>query len=142
MARYAFPVILEAEPEGGFSASFAGVPGHTQGETEAETLEAAADALVTVLAGYVRRGEAIPRPPAARGRPVVTVTALEAAKLGLHDAMLEAGMSNVELARRLDLQENAVRRLRDPLHRSHIGEVERALHALGRRVDVDIRAVA
>jgi antitoxin HicB len=63
---------------------------------------------------------------------------LVAAKLALHDAMLAAGISNVELARRLGLEEKAVRRLRDPLHRSHIGQVEAALRLLGRRLEVRV----
>ena len=67
---------------------------------------------------------------------------LVAAKLALHDAMLAAGMSNVVLGRRLGLEEKAVRRLRDPLHRSHIGAVEAALRMLGRRLVVDVADVA
>jgi antitoxin HicB len=53
--------------------------------------------------------------------------------------MLDAGVSNVVLARRLGLEEKAVRRLRDPLHRSHIDAVERALRLLGKRLEVSIR---
>ena len=48
-------------------------------------------------------------PSAARGRPVAMVPPLVAAKLALHDAMLAAGVSNVELGRRLDLTDGAVR---------------------------------
>jgi hypothetical protein len=60
------------------------------------------------------------------------------APLDLHDAMLSAGISNVELGRRLDLEEKAVRRLRDPLHRSHIGQIEAALRLLGRRLEIRV----
>ena len=66
------------------------------------------------------------------------MTALEAIKLALHDAMLEAGVFNRELAGRLGLEESAVRRLRDPLQRSAIGAVEAALKCLGKRVDVSV----
>ena len=79
-----------------------------------------------------------PKPSAARGRSVVSVTALEATKLALHDAMLAAGMTNRELAGRLGLDEKAVRRLRDPLQRSAIGAVESALCCLGKRVEVAV----
>jgi antitoxin HicB len=68
----------------------------------------------------------------------VAVGPLAAAKLALHEAMLEGGVGNVELAKRLGLDEKAVRRLRDPLHRSHIGAVETALRALGRRLVVEV----
>jgi len=59
-------------------------------------------------------------------------------KLALHDAMLEAQVSNRELAGRLGLEESAVRRLRDPLQRSPIGSVESALKLLGKRVGVSV----
>lgn len=56
----------------------------------------------------------------------------------LHDAMIATRTSNVELGRTLGLDERAIRRLRDPLHRSHVGQVETALRALGRRVVVEV----
>ena len=113
----------------------------TDGDTVGDALSHAADALVSALSFYVDDGRPIPRPSPLRGRTVVAVTALEAAKLALHDAMLEAGISNVELARRLDLNEKSIRRLRDPLHRSHIGAVEAALRVLGRRLAVSAEAL-
>ena len=81
-------------------------------------------------------------PSPARGRPVVAVPALTAAKLALHEAMVPGSVSNVELARRLGTDEKAVRRLRDPLHGSRIEAVEAALRALGKRLEVSARAVA
>jgi antitoxin HicB len=50
------------------------------------------------------------------------------------------GVSNVELGRRLGLSEGAVRRLLDVDHRSHIGQVEAGLQALGHRVVVVVQA--
>ena len=50
------------------------------------------------------------------------------------------GISNVGLARRLGIAENAVRRLIDPDHRSHIGQVERALDALNVQLVVEALA--
>ena len=140
--RYAYPVdVLQAAD--GVTVTSPDVPEMvTDGVTRGEALERAADALVTALSFYVEDGRPIPRPSAAHGRPVVSVTALEATKLALHDAMLTAGLSNVELGRRLGLDEKSVRRLRDPLHRSHIGTVEAALRALGKRVEVIVAKAA
>jgi antitoxin HicB len=56
--------------------------------------------------------------------------------------MVAAKISNVELGRRLGLDEKAVRRLRDPLHRSHIGQVEAALEELGRRLELVVENAA
>lgn len=93
---------------------------------------------MTALSFYTDDLKPLPTPSAARGKPVATVPPLVAAKLALHDAMLAAGISNVELGRRLDLDEKAVRRLRDPLHRSHIGQIEAALRLLGKRLEVRV----
>jgi antitoxin HicB len=140
--RYAYPADVEAQPEGGFAVTFEGLPGATQGETEAEALREAEDLLVAALSFYTDDGRPLPRPAPAGGRPVVGVPSLVAAKLALHEAMLEQAVSNVELAGRLGLDEKAVRRLRDPLHRSHIGAVEAALRALGRRLVVEVLEIA
>ena len=140
--RYAYPAVLEAQPEGGFTVTFEGLPGATQGETEAEALREAEDLLAAALSFCIDEGRPLPRPAPAKGRPVIVVGPLAAAKFALHEAMLERGVSNVELAECLGLDEKAVRRLRDPLHRSHIGAVEAALRALGRRLLVELLEIA
>ena len=135
---YAYEISMEAD---GVTLTFPDVPGAiTCGDTEAEAIGRAEDALVTMLAALVADGAPIPEPTPAEGRAATVVPLLEAAKLALHAAMLSGGVSNAELARRLDLDEKAVRRLRDPLHRSHIGQVVEALRALGRRVSLDVAA--
>jgi antitoxin HicB len=140
--RYAWPVELLEEPEG-VTVTSPDVPEMvTCGQSVAEALEAAVDALVTALSFYTDAGRRLPAPSPARGRHVVAVPALAAAKLALHDAMVQGDVSNVELARRLGTDEKAVRRLRDPLHGSKIEAVEVALRALGKRLEVSLREVA
>ena len=140
--RYAYPVDVQ-EAADGVTVTCPDVPELvTAGATRGEALERAADALAAALSFYVEDGRPIPRPSAARGRPIVSAATLETTKLALHDAMLAAGLSNVELGRKLGLDEKSVRRLRDPLHRSHIGAVEAALRALGKRVEVNVMAAA
>lgn len=137
--RYAYPVVLTPEPEGGFSVAFPDVPeAHTEGEDEAEALDMAEDCLVTALSIYVDDEKPLPVPGAAAGRPMVAVPALAATKLALHEAMLARRLSNVELARQINSDEKGVRRLRDLLHRSRIDQVEAALRHLGRRVVVEV----
>jgi antitoxin HicB len=113
------------------------LPGATFGATESEALARAEGLLETALSVFVDEGVPTPE-PSADGRPLVFPHPLVAAKLALHDAMLAAGITNVELARRLGIDEKAVRRLRDPLHRSHIGQVETALRQLGKRLEVQV----
>ena len=98
----------------------------------------AEDLLETALSFYTDDGLPVPKPTPAKGRPIVYPRPLVAAKLALHDAMLAAGMSNVELGHRLGLDDKAVRRVRDPLHRSHIGQIEAALRLLGKRLEVRV----
>lgn len=139
--RYAYPYNLRPQPEGGFTVTFPDVPeAITQGETAEAAAAMAEDALVTALSFYTDHGELLPRPSPARGRPLAHVPPLVATKLALHDAMLSADVSNVALAKRLGVDEKAVRRLRDPLHQSRINQVDAALRVLGKRMGIVIEA--
>ena len=140
--RYVYPCALALEEGGGFFASFPDVPGaNTCGDDRAEALEMAEDALAVALAGYVHERWDIPLPsPAVPGQVPVTVPPLVAAKLALHSAMREQGVTNTALAKRLGLSESVVRRLLNPDHRSHISQVEKALLAVGRRLAVEDQA--
>jgi antitoxin HicB len=137
--RYAYPFEMEPQREGGFTVTFPDVPeAITEGDNETEARLRAEDALVAALSFYTDDGKPLPVPSVAHGRLVAMTPPLVAAKLALHDAMLAAGMSNVELGRQLGVDEKAVRRLRDPLHRSHIGQIEAALRCLGKRLEVRV----
>lgn len=136
--RFAWPAEIREE-DGGFSIEFPDVPGAiTWGSTRAEVMERGSDALVSLISAMIEEGEAIPAASPAQGRPEISVPPLDAAKIALHSAMLERGMSKVELGRRLGLDEKAVRRLLDPLHRSHIEKLDAALHILGRRLEISV----
>ena len=147
--RYAYPCnILRDEEEErtsgreAFVATFPDVYGaNTGGWTWEEALEMAKDCLAVSLGMYVKAHEEIPEPsPMAVGQLLVSVSPLVAAKLALYSAMREQGITNVELAGRLGVQENAVRRLLDTGHRTHIASVEKALEAVGRSLVVEDRA--
>lgn len=97
------------------------------------------DCLITALRGRVEDREALPVPSAIRGRTVMGTDALEAAKLALYSVMRKQGISNVALAARLGVTEAIVRRLLDLDHRSHIGQVEKALKALGQRLEISVK---
>jgi antitoxin HicB len=141
--RFAYPYELTAQPEGGFIVTFPDIPeAMTQGETEDEAARMAEDALITALSFYTDDSERAPHPSPARGRRVAHVPPLVAAKLLLHDAMITADVSNVDLARRLGVDEKVVRRLRDPLYRSRIDRVDKALRALGKRIEITVMEAA
>jgi antitoxin HicB len=140
--RFAWPVDVLEEREG-ITITCLDVPEMvTCGATLDAAMKGATDALVTALSFYTDAGRRLPTPSPARGRKVIAVPALAAAKLALHQAMLDAGVSNMELGRRLGIDEKAVRRLRDPLHRSKVEAIEAALRALGQRLEVVVRPAA
>ena len=142
--RYVYPAGLDPEPDGSaVNLCFPDVPGaRTWGDDRAEALALAEDCLVTALYGCIRHGEPIPRPGPARGRPMLAVPPLVAAKLALYTAMREQGIDTAELARRLGMTEKAVQSMLHLKRRAHIGHLERALAQLGVQLEVSVREAA
>ena len=142
--RYAYPVMLDPEPDGSaVNVSFPDLPeALTWGDDEAEALELAKDCLVTALSFYVTAGKALPKPGPARGRPMIAVPPLVAAKLALYSAMRAQGVGEAELARRLGVADKVVAALLQLKRRSYLGQLERALAELGVQLDVTVRTAA
>ena len=137
----AWPVELARQEDGTILVTFPDIPeALTDGEKEAEALAQAQDCLIAALGGYVRARRTIPSPSPARGRRTVALPALPAAKIALYVAMRADGIGNSALAARLGLSDGAVRRLVDLDHRTHIGQIETALRALGRHLTVATQA--
>jgi antitoxin HicB len=135
-----YPVILEAQPEGGFVVTFPDVPeAITQGEDEDEALLYAVDALESALSFYVDDRKPLPAPSKPkRGQKTVRPSALECAKLGVYQAMTEQGIKKAELARRLGWHMPQVDRLFDLRHASRFDQIEAAARALGRHIEVSV----
>lgn len=135
-----YPIVLEAQPEGGFVVTFPDVPeAITQGEDEDEALLYAIDALETALSFYVDDRKPLPVPSKPkRGQKTVRPSALECAKLGVYRAMTEQGIKKSELARRLGWHMPQVDRLFDLRHASRLDQIEAAARALGRHVEVSV----
>ena len=140
--QYAYPCVLTPEREGGFSVSFPDVPeALTCGNSRAEALAMAEDALAAALGAYMKSSESVPSPSrATRRQELVAVPPIVAAKLALYNAMRREGLTKVALAGRLGLSEGAVRKLLNPDHRSHISQIEKALRAVGRGLVIGDRA--
>lgn len=136
--RFSWPADILEEEEG-ITVTFPDIPGAvTWGGTRAEAMERGSDALVSIISAMIEDGKAIPAASKASGRPLIGVGPLDAAKIALHMAMLEKRMSNVELGRQMGMDEKAIRRLRDPLQRSHIETLDTALRIMGRRIEVSV----
>ena len=148
--RYAFPcnIVRDEEEEKttgkeAYVVTFPDVYGaNTGGWSWEETLEMAEDCLAVALGMYVKAGRDIPVPsPTTDGQVSINVPPIVAAKMALYTAMRKQGITNVALAARLGLSEGAIRRLIDTRHRSHIGQVEKALRAVGRSLVIEDREV-
>ena len=137
---YVYPCELVPDEEGELVVAFPDVPEATTGGTDRSVaLSMAADALATALAGFVHQKRDIPLPSAAAdGQELVAVPPVVAAKLALYSTMRAQRITKVELARRLGVSESAVRKLTNPDHRSHIGQVQKALQAVGRNLAVEV----
>lgn len=135
-----YPVILETQPEGGFVVTFLDVPeAITQGEDEDEALLYAVEALESALLFYIDERAPLPVPSKPkRGQKTVRPSALECAKLGVYQAMVEQGIKKAELARRLGWHVPQVDRLFDLNHASRFDQIEAAARVLGRHVEVRI----
>ena len=137
----AWPVELVRQDDVSVLVTFADIPeALTHGKNESEALAQARDCLIAALGGYIEERRDIPRASAARGRPMIALPALVAAKIALYCAMRADSIGNTALAARLGISEGAVRRLLDLDHRSHIGQIEKALQALGQRLTITTQA--
>jgi antitoxin HicB len=115
----------------------------TQGSGEKDAIGQAADCLEEAIAGRIADGREIPkvsRP--VRGERLTPVPAPMAAKAALYLAMREAGITNVQLARKLGCDEREVRRMLDPTHPTKLPRIKEALEVLGKRLVLGVEETA
>jgi len=135
---YAYPVELKQDGDS-VLLTFPDIPeAITFGADEDEALLQGVDALETALEIYVDDHRAIPAPSSAKGRPLVSPSALTQAKIGLYDNMRQQRIRKSELARRLGWHMPQVDRVLDLHHASHFRQIEQAASALGRHIDVSM----
>jgi antitoxin HicB len=133
-----YPVLLTPD-NGSLLVTFPDIPeAITFGMNEEEALKQAVDVLETALSFYVDDRRALPTPSVIEGLATVRPSALESVKLGLYAEMLKQGVRKSELARRLNCHLPQVNRLLDLTHASRLEQLEAAINALGKRLDVVI----
>ncbi len=144
MNRFQYPVLLTPAEEGGFVVTCRDLPQLvTQGESVQDALEQAADAMDEVFATYLIDGIDFPAPSKARRREhLVCPPAETVAKAALFVAMRKAGISKVQLARRLGVDEKEVRRLLDPHYGSKLPRIAKAINLLGHRLVIGVESAA
>lgn len=107
----------------------------TFGETEADALMHAADAIATAIQGRISEREDIPVATDGEGS-LVRLGAMAEAKVNLYRAMLRGGITKADLARRLQAHRPVVDRLLDLDHDSRFSQIEDAFKAIGRDVRI------
>ena len=113
----------------------------TFGKTEADALSNAVDALETGLSFYVDARKPLPKPSKAkRGQKIISPSALESAKLGVYQAMIDQGIKKAELARRLGWHMPQIDRLFDLKHSSKFDQIEAAATVLGCHIEITVAA--
>ena len=149
--RFAFPCDISLDDEEqrttgreAYNASFPDIQGaNTCGWSWQEAIEMAEDCLTVAMNFYVKRNKDLPLPsPLAKGQVLISPPPLAAASLAVYCAMREQGIPRAELARRLNLSEDAVGKLLDPRYRTHMSQLEQALKAVGRSLIIEDREAA
>jgi len=140
MNRFQYPVSLTPAEEGGFIVTCRDLPQLvTQGEDEQDALAQASDAMDEVFAAYMIEGVDFPKSgKARRSEYLVAPPAETVAKAALYVAMREAGVSKVQLARRLGVDEKEVRRLLDPHYGSKLPRIAEAIRLLGKQLVIGL----
>ncbi|MCL2872437.1 MAG: type II toxin-antitoxin system HicB family antitoxin [Betaproteobacteria bacterium] len=136
-----YPVIITKDGDG-FMAKFPDIPEALTGDdTYEETLVMAEDALVTAMDFYFEDRRPVPMPSKpARGQETVELPASVATKVLLLNEILSQKITYVELARRIGIRPQEVQRLVDLGYTSKIDLIEKAFHALGKRLDFKVTA--
>lgn len=131
---------LQSNNEGGYIATFEDVPeAITEAPTKAEALTASKEALETMLLQYADMGRGMPDAKAQDGIPVF-ITPNTMCKLSVIHAFREAGITQTELARRLDVGNTIVRRILSPFHSTKLDTLEKTLNILGKRLVISVEA--
>ena len=133
---------FEPDPEaGGFVVTFPELEyGATQGETLEEVQEMAEDLLKCMIQHLIGEGKPLPAATKHRGKQyrLVSLPALQSAKVELYMAFRASGMKKAELARRVGIAKTNVERLFDLDHTSRLDQIEDAFRALGKKLDVTV----
>ncbi|MBI3345503.1 MAG: type II toxin-antitoxin system HicB family antitoxin [Gammaproteobacteria bacterium] len=139
----AYPVILTHDDDA-VIAEFPDVPeAITHGADEKSALEWAQDALVVALSGYLEDHRDIPQPSKPkRGQSVVALPPMVGTKLAIYQALRDQGVTQLELAERLNCDARQIRRILDLDHSSRLDQLEASLRALGKKLSVDIQDAA
>lgn len=111
----------------------------TFGETKADAIGAAKDAILTAFMARFSNRETIPIPDEMFSGDFVILEPLIVLKVELHNAMVEGGLHKADLVRRLQVHPPQVDRILDIFHASCLDQMQEAIAATGRTIEVRVR---
>jgi len=126
-------------------ADFPDCPGcQTFGDSRDEAMQMASDALAGWLASILKHGELPPEPKSRDGRSTVKVSvpARLAAVIIVRRRRAKLGLTQKQLAKRLGVSQQQVAKLEDPDNNSSLASIEKAMQAVGIRLEFVPEAVA
>ena len=140
MRVYQYPAEFTPADEGGFVITFPDLPeAITQGESVRESIEEAADALDEAITARINTGLEIPRASVAQsGQYLIPVPTQTAFKAALYEEIHREGISKVQLAARLGVDEKEVRRLLDPYHPTKLPRIAEILERVGKHIVLQV----
>ncbi|MGD9159249.1 MAG: type II toxin-antitoxin system HicB family antitoxin [Desulfobacteraceae bacterium] len=138
--EFKYPAKIQDDGCGGFLVVFRDIPfAATEGKTIKEALTQAVDCLEEAIASCIDDGELIPKPSKPQKNEYqIMLPAQTAAKTALYIAVKKTGISNSELARRINVDEKEVRRMLNPRHPTKLPRIEKALASLGHHLSVTL----
>lgn len=141
MTAFRYRIVLTPDDNDTFLVTCPDLPEVTTfGEDEGDALLRARDAIEEALAARIAHRQDIPAPTGAEGIPV-DLPLLTAMKIELYLTAKRAGVRKSDLAKRLNAHGPQVDRLFDLRHASKVEQIEGAFHALGKRIEFQVRAV-
>lgn len=130
-----YPYTLEPQETGGFVVQFLDIEeAFTEGANPEECAFNAAEVLTGILEQRLEDGLEIPLPGKRGRRPVASPSAAVQTAILLRVTRQAEGKSLAELARALGTSWPAVQRLEKPNANPTLKQLERAAHALGKRL--------
>jgi antitoxin HicB len=136
----AYRVNLEKDDNGTLLVTCKALPELTSfGDDEADALAHATNAIEEALAARIADDQDIPESDT-KGPHLVRLPTLTALKVELYRQIRKEGVTRAELVRRLHWNRESVDRLFRLEHNSKMGQIESAFKAIGRDIDIEVRA--
>jgi antitoxin HicB len=112
------------------------------GRTIEEMLEDAVNSLEEIIAAKMEDREPLPLPSKDYVGYRIALPLTTIIKMAIYMNMREQGITKADLARKLSVNQKVIDRLLDLNHHTRIESLERALRALGKKVEVEIKSAA